>query len=454
MNKYSNNQNINYIELDLSLLNSTYSLMCHKSKNITTGKMTLDEQVSKEQSNGKNVIAAVNGDFFNMSNGIPVCNNLINGEFFSTSLNKDDEMMRPCFAIFENNKIDIDNYHFKGFINLIEDNLYKTQIRIDSINRSDYIEDTINIFNSKCNEESTVFLPKDREDAMIISINPIDSSTSFYNRSLIKGKINEIIKDPPNIYKIKDNEIILIAYDEKKNLLNKAKLGMNVDISFEIKKISNYSSPRIKHLLTGHEFILYDGQILPQNYFTRTWQGAGSNIKNPRTALALTNRNTLMILTVDKKNDFKGMSLTELAHYLKSKGGYKAINLDGGGSTSMMIRKPGIYSLENINLPRENRQISNSLMVINNLPYVNQIKDFYFHDSKKFTIDNPKKINIVAYDNNLNPLNIYDFKNLKLSSDVGVFNEGFVFYPLKSKSKGHITIEIDDISKTYDIEIL
>ena len=43
-------------------------------------------------------------------------------------------------------------------------------------------------------------------------------------------------------------------------------------------------------------------------------------------------------------NDFKGMSLIELAHFLKSKGAYKAINLDGGGSTSMMIREPGIHS--------------------------------------------------------------------------------------------------------------
>ncbi|EIA23088.1 hypothetical protein SFB3_315G0, partial [Candidatus Arthromitus sp. SFB-3] len=33
------------------------------------------------------------------------------------------------------------------------------------------------------------------------------------------------------------------------------------------------------------------------------------------------------------------MSLIELAHFLKSKGAYKAINLDGGGSTSMMIRE-------------------------------------------------------------------------------------------------------------------
>ena len=119
MGKQFNHQNINYIEMDLNLINQTYSLMCHKSQNITNGKSTLNDQVNHEQKNGNNIIGAINGDFFNMSNGIPVCSNLINGEIFSTSLTRDEEVMRPCFTIFENNRIDIDNYHFTGYINLI-----------------------------------------------------------------------------------------------------------------------------------------------------------------------------------------------------------------------------------------------------------------------------------------------------------------------------------------------
>lgn len=453
MNKQSNNQNINYIEMDLNLLNSTYSLMCHKSKNLTSGKMTLSNQVLKEQSNGKNIIGAINGDFFNISNGIPVCSNVINGEFFSTSLTKDDEVMRPCFAILENNKIDIDNYHFKGFINLIDNKCYKTQLTIDSINRMDYIEDTLNIFNAKCNDVGTIFLPKEKEDAIILSIIPENYESSFYNKKTIKGKINQIIKDPANMYKLKDNEIILVAYNNKKELLNKAYLNMDIEIDFEIKKSSNYSSPKVNHLLTGHEFILYDGQILPQNYFSRTWTLGATNIKNYRTAIALTNRNTLIITTIDKKDDFKGMSLTELAHYLKSKGAYKAINLDGGGSTSMMIRKPGIYALEYINLPREHREISNSIMITNNLPYTSDVKDFYFHDSPILSMTDHKKLNIVAYDSNFNPLDIYKIPTLKLYSDVGTFNEEGIFFPINEKIKGYITIEVNDISKTYKLEI-
>lgn len=453
MNKNSNHQNINYIEMNLGLINSTYSLMCHKSKNTTNGKETLNNQVLKEQENKKNIIGAINGDFFNLESGIPVCNNLINGEFFSTSLTKDEEILRPCFAILEDNSIDIDHYHFSGNINLIDNNSYKTQVNIDSINRNDYIENTINIFNHKNNENSTIYLPKEKEDALIILITPENLDSSFYNLKTIKGKIKNIINDPANTYKIFKDEIAIVAYNDKKSLFSKAFNNMDVEINFEIKKSSDYSTPQIKHLLTGHEFILYDNEIPDKNYFSETWNSSSVYSKNHRTALALTDRNTLIILTVDKKDSFKGMSLPELGNFLKSKGAYKAINLDGGGSTSMMIRELGIHALKKINLAREDRSISNSIMITNLLPYTTDIKEFYFHDSPQINRDENKKLNFVAYDTNLNPIDIYLLPDLKLTSDVGIFDINGVFYPVQIPCEGTITIEIGKIIKTYTIEI-
>lgn len=454
MNKKSNHQNINYIEMDLNLIDCTYSLMCHKSKNITNGKETLKNQVMEEQNNGKNIIGAINGDFFNLNSGIPVCNNLINGEFFSTSLTENEEKLRPSFVIFENNHIDIDHYHFKGNINLIDKNSYRTQIKIDSINRNDYIENTINIFNHKNNENSTIYLPKDREDALIILITPDDEDSSFYNEKTIKGKITNIINDPPHTYKISKNEIAIVAYDDKKYLFLKTFINMNIELNFEIKKYSRYPVSKIKHLLTAHEFILHNGQIPDDNYFSKTWNSSSVYSKNHRTAIALTTRNTLMILTVDKKDNFKGMSLTELGNFLKSKDAYKAINLDGGGSTSMMIRELGIHSLKNTNLNREDRSIANSIMITNKLPYTTNIKDFYFHDSPQIDKNETKKLNFIAYDINLNPIDIYLLPNVKLSSDIGIFDSNGVFYPPPYECEVTITIEIDNISKTYNLQVI
>lgn len=453
MNKNLNHQNINYIEMDLNLINSTYSLMCHKSQDLTTGKATLTNQVLSEQQKRKNIIGAINGDFFNMSSGIPTCNNLINGEIFSTSITKDEEILRPCFAILEDNSVDIDNYYFKGYINLIDKDSHKTRVNIDSINRNDYIEDTINVFNYKTNEFSTIYLPENKEDGLIILITPENSNPLFQNNKTIKGKITNIINDPPNIYRISNNQIAIVTYGKNRYSFLRTYVGMNVELNFEISKYSLKSSPKIKHLLTGHEFLVYNSEIPDNKYFSSTWNESSVNSKNHRTAIALTKRNTLIILTTDKKGNFKGMSLPELGEFLKSKDAYKAINLDGGGSTSMMIRPLGLHSLRNINLSREDRCISNSIMITNLLPYTTKIKDFYFEDSPKINRAEHRRLNFIAYDENLNPIDIYILKNVKLSSDVGNFDENGLFYPIGIPCKGSITIQIGDISKTYDIEI-
>lgn len=452
MNKKLNHQNINYIEMDLSLINKTFSLMCHKSKNITNGKETLKDQVLQEQKHMQNIIAATNGDFFNFESGIPTCNNIVNGEIFSTSINDKDQNVRPSFAIFEDNSIEIDHFCFIGNITLINKN-NKKHISIDSINRNDYIENTINIFNCKNNEFSTIYFPKEKEDALIILITPDNLNSSFYNGKKIKGKISEIIHDPSNTYKLANNQIAIIAYNEKKFEFSEAFVNMDIEIDLNIKKNFYENSTKINHLLTGHEFILYDGIIPDKDYFNSLWNTGSVYSQNHRTALALTSRNTLILLTVDKKNEFKGMSLPELGHFFISKGAYKAINLDGGGSTSMMIREPGIYSLKNVNLSREDRKISNSLMIKNLLPYTYELKDFHLHDSKTIHKNEIRKLTIIAYDINLNPIDIYTLPNLKLTSDVGIFDPYGTFYPIKSNCQGKITIEAGNIIKTYEITI-
>ena len=441
MNKKSNHQNLNYIEMDLNLINKTFSLMCHKSNNTTNGKETLSNQVTHEQKNMQNIIAATNGDFFNCESGIPVCNNIVNGEIFSTSINREDQYLRPSFAILDDYSIHMDHFYFDGDLTLM------------GKNNNDYIENTINIFNHKNNEFSTIYLPKEREDALIILISPNDSNTCFYNGKKIMGKITEIINDPPNIHKLIENQIAIVAYDEKKLEFSEIYKGMSVEINLNVSKNFDKNQSKVEHLLTGHEFVLYDGIIPDKDYFSSIWNPSAVYSQNHRTAIALTSRHTLIILTVDKKNEFKGMSLPELGEFFKSKDAYRAINLDGGGSTSMMIREPGIHSLKNINLSREDRRISNSIMVKNILPYCGELKDFYFHDSTTLSRTEVRKLNIVAYDTNLNPMDIYSLPNLKLTSDIGIFDPYGRFFPIKNNCQGTITIEVGNIIKTYEIQI-
>ncbi len=77
--------------------------------------------------------------------------------------------------------------------------------------------------------------------------------------------------------------------------------------------------------------------------------------RHPRTAVALTPGNKLLLITVDGRNALaQGMSLPELAYFLRIYGARYALNLDGGGSTTMYIRGQPDNGV--VNFPSDNKQ--------------------------------------------------------------------------------------------------
>ena len=54
-------------------------------------------------------------------------------------------------------------------------------------------------------------------------------------------------------------------------------------------------------------------------------------------------RRTLYLFTVDVRGGSAGMSLPEVADMLLREGVYQALNLDGGGSTTMAMEDPATH---------------------------------------------------------------------------------------------------------------
>lgn len=79
-----------------------------------------------------------------------------------------------------------------------------------------------------------------------------------------------------------------------------------------------------------------------------------NNISRPRTAIGYTNNNLIILLVVEGDNPtggYDGMNLAELAAAMRNLGCTNAINLDGGGSSSMiaggqLLNRPGDNGLE------------------------------------------------------------------------------------------------------------
>lgn len=88
------------------------------------------------------------------------------------------------------------------------------------------------------------------------------------------------------------------------------------------------------------------------------------NKRHPRTCLCETNESVIFI-TIDGRNtEAEGMNLIEAQKFLVDIGCVDAINLDGGGSTTMWTKEKSIVNFPSDEL-RE-RPVSNALLIIKN----------------------------------------------------------------------------------------
>jgi len=92
-------------------------------------------------------------------------------------------------------------------------------------------------------------------------------------------------------------------------------------------------------------------------------------IRHPRTAVAVRHdRQRLLLVTVDGRQPgySEGMTLVELAGFLRAIGATDAINLDGGGSTTMAVRRAD-GSVAVVNRPSDRngeRAVANALALV------------------------------------------------------------------------------------------
>ncbi len=89
----------------------------------------------------------------------------------------------------------------------------------------------------------------------------------------------------------------------------------------------------------GGPVLLQAGQIAISNNEERMFTGRGIHDKHPRTAMGYTSENKLIILVIQGRFEklAEGATLLQEAQMLKDIGCIEALNLDGGGSSCMLI---------------------------------------------------------------------------------------------------------------------
>ncbi len=300
---------INLLRLDLTKVR----LDVTKAMDAAIGLETTSSMATRH-----GAIAAINAGFFRLDRSIFAGDAagvlVINRELFSESFN-------GRVALIINNK------------------LTQTQVFIEKVNISDFIEIRGKTFNAGRNRE------RKNDDLVLFS-----SSFSFTTLTDNSGiefflKNNEIVKivDQRGSNKIPQDGYILSASGKmREELMNLIKPGTEIKHfvrhSSPINSILNPAFAHVEDIVSGVPQLIRNGKI------EITWEQEKSSnafveTRHPRTAVAKLKNGKFLMVTIDgRQPDFSvGMNLNELAAFLLELGATDAMNLDGGGSTTMFL---------------------------------------------------------------------------------------------------------------------
>ncbi len=162
---------------------------------------------------------------------------------------------------------------------------------------------------------------------------------------------------------IGQSEVVLSGSAAAATFLSAMIVGQNVSFTTTI----TAGWENATHVVGGGHFIVRGGaiSIAPDT-------PGFSDVTHPRTALGLTASGALIMAVVDGRQPGYsiGVRLDELGELLLSRGAVTAINMDGGGSTTLAVRQPGDDGVAQINRGSDGfeRGVSNGLILFSTAP--------------------------------------------------------------------------------------
>jgi len=299
----------------------------------------------RNQRAGHRVVAAINADFFNTApyTGEPVNIQVERGEMVCMPID------RSTIGFTPENRPLLERYTFTGYA-LHRD----TTARIDRVNAGRGT-DMLVLFNR-------FFADSTRTNAWGAEalLTPL---SGWMMNDTVACRVEAV-----ELYKggmpIPDDKVVLSGHGRSIPFVTALQPGDTVRIALHLPQ----TRARVKEVVGGFTRIVHDGA----NYALRGYaeEGGSSTFatdRHPRTAVGFNQDSTrLMLVVVDgRQQDLSiGMNLIELADFMISQGCHEAVNLDGGGSSTMVIRD------QVVNSPSDGweRYVANALLVISTAP--------------------------------------------------------------------------------------
>lgn len=381
---------------------------------------------------GHTIIGAINGDFYNVETGQPIGTQIINGMILQQPFN------RSVFGItvYENPFIEI--FTMTGRLYSREGNSFP----IWGVNRDRYNNEIL-MFN-------TLYGPgtKTPPNGTEISLKVLNN---YSVNDTMRGVVMEIDSLYGNNY-LQDSIVVLSGQGSGSEFL-KSYFNVGDTVLFYI-QFPQISEPIIQ-AIGGLPRIVRDGKISIE---TEREGGAGfAKQRHPRTAIGYSkDGKTVYFVTVDGRQQgySEGMTLSELAGLLIELGAYQGINLDGGGSTTMIVRGEIANSPSD---PGGERSVSNAIMIVSSAPHENLFHLWISPEKLSIYKGSSYKFTASGFDRFYNPVDLSDSTFFwRCDSSIGIIDSSGLFIASSSKSRGFVILQIGEVtdSTLVSVEVL
>lgn len=353
---------VNLVTIDLDRCGCTLREV--RAKDSLVAREKVSEMVAR-QPDAPRVLAAINADFFDVKTGENENNQVIDGEWWKGVRVTDspyDTFDNPHtqFAIGPDGKPRIDRYVFDGSV--------AGWARGGTSRASGGVAFPLTALN---------FLPRGTLEAAVLytpryGTTPRDTARKLAEVRLraVRGRNDStvyVVTAPPATVggnAIAPGELVLAAYGPRSSAVAGFTVGDTVVVVLQA--AADFGrTPLVPRLLVGGWPRILTGGAVTAADAARLEGTLSSNAeaRHPRSAIGFSRDGArVFIMTVDgRSEDSGGMTLVEMALFLRDRGAAQAMNFDGGGSSTLVVNG------RVVNAPSDKegeRPVGNALLVV------------------------------------------------------------------------------------------
>lgn len=379
----------------------------------TNGKLNARQSVSG-MAKETGAVAAVNGDYFATDKeGAPLGPEISGGTMVSSP-----SALKGMYAfgVTNSNQPVIDEYRFQGKATSSDG----TSFELAGINQSTYMTEP----NKQYSHVNAMYI---YTSAWKNQERPINSSTTPTEVLIRNGVVEQFSDNASLKMSVPEDGYILRGHGTAAQYMREhMQVGTPVQVDYRL--VSQTTGQLVdpdsfQMMIGGHTLLVENGKA---SAFTRDTNSISGSSARARTAVGYSKDNRYAyIITVEKNDSSAGLTLKEMQQALVQAGVWKAVNLDGGGSTTMVHRPLGetnnVLSF-NTEYGTTQRQVVNGLGVYTTAPQ-GAVKGMVLSGSSKLYIGQQATYSTKAYDEHYNPI---DAGNMNMtwsaSNDVLAWN--------------------------------